>query len=132
MLAFEVFIDDQRVCLAGFDDWAVLSAIISAVQRREPMPGARDEIELSVGGLSETDASGVSHHLRWVRTELQVGTKVTVNIVETDRPDEPVRRYRSDREVQESPFTDEEIEEMERADWLRLKPKFESDDKDTA
>ena len=124
MLAFEVLIDDQRVCPAGFEDRAVLSAIISAVHRREPKLG-RNEIELSVGGLSETDANDVSHHLRWVRTELKLGTKVTVNIVDTDRPDEPVRRYRSDREVQEEPFTEEEIEEMERADWLRLKAKFE-------
>ena len=125
MLAFEVFVDDQRICLAGFEDWAVMSTIISAVSRSEPMPDGRNEIELSVGGLSERDASGIAHHLRWVRTELKVGSIVTVNIVDTDQPDEPVRRYRSDREVQDSPFTDEEIEEMERADWLRLKAKFE-------
>jgi hypothetical protein len=48
-----------------------------------------------------------------------------INIVETDQPDPPVRRYRSDRKVQESPFSDEEIEQMEREDYERLKAKFE-------
>lgn len=56
------------------------------------------------------------------RRNLAVGMQVTIKIVEADRADEPVRRYRSDREVQENPFTDEEIE---REDWLRLKAKFE-------
>ncbi len=56
---------------------------------------------------------------------MTVGSKVVINIVETDQPDPPVRRYRSDRLVQESPFSEEEIEQMEREDYVRLKAKFE-------
>jgi hypothetical protein len=48
-----------------------------------------------------------------------------IEVIETDAPDPPVRRYRSDREVQESPYSDEEIEQFEREELRRLKAKFE-------
>lgn len=54
-----------------------------------------------------------------------VGSKVVIEVIETDAPDPPVRRYRSDREVQESPYSDEEIEQLEREELRRLKAKFE-------
>jgi hypothetical protein len=127
MLAFEVLIDNQRMCVAGMDDWSVMSVIVSAVRERDgdtPRPG---ELDVTVGGLSEEDSNGVSHHARWGRVKLAIGSQVTINIVDNDQTDPPIKRYRSDREVQEDPFTEEEIEEMERADWLRLKAKFEPD-----
>ena len=125
MLAFEVFVDDERICLAGMEDWGVMSVILSAVRSRggdRPRPG---ELDISVGGLTEDDSNGVAHHARWTRLKLQVGSRVIVNIVESQQPDPPTRRYRSDRQVQEPAYTEEEIEEMEREDWLRLKAKFE-------
>jgi hypothetical protein len=130
MLAFELFIDDERICLAGMEDWAVMSVIVSAVRARDGGERPREaKLDVHVGGLSEDDSDGVAHHARWARIDLTTGSRVSVNVVETDHPDPPVRRYRSDREVHESPFTDEEIEEMEREDWLRLKAKFEPEGK---
>ena len=126
MLAFELFVDDRRICLAGMEDWAVMSVILSAVQPREDRERPRtSELNISAGGLSETDASGAAYHARWGKVDLQVGSKVVINLVDTDQPDPPIRRYRSDREVQESPYTDEEWEQMEREDYQRLKAKFE-------
>jgi len=125
MLAFEVIINDERMCVAGMEDWAVMSVILSGVRSRHRGPNDDGWVDVSVTGLSETDASGVSHHARWGRIDLEVGSKVTINLIDTAQPDPPVRRFRSDREVQEPSFTEEEIEEMERADWLRLKAKFE-------
>ena len=125
MLAFELFVDDRRICLAGMEDWAVMSVILSAVRRRHQDPDDSGRLDISAGGLSETGADGAAYHARWEKVDLAVGSKVVINLIETDQPDPPVRRYRSDREVQESPFTDEEIEEMEREEWLRLKSKFE-------
>ena len=125
MLAFEVWIDGERQCLAGVEDWAVLSAHVTACRHRDQTPPPPDELEFYVGGMTETDETGASHHFRWRRRNLELGMQVTIKVVDADRPDEPVRRYRSDREVQEPAFTDEEIEEFERADWLRLKAKFE-------
>ena len=126
MLAFELYVDDERICLAGMEDWAVMSVILSAVRPRADGERPREgELDVTAGGLSEDDSNGVAHHARWARVRLVVGSKVTVNIVETDEPDPPYHRYRSDRQVQEPSFTEEEIEQMEREDWLRLKQKFE-------
>ena len=48
-----------------------------------------------------------------------------VTVVDTDHPDPPTKRYRSDKEVQENPFTEEELKEMRRQDYLELKKEFE-------
>ena len=127
MLAFELFVDDQRICLAGMDDWAVMSVILSAVKSGERSDGLPrgGKLDVSAGGLSEDNSDGVSYHARWARVDLAVGSRVMINVLETDSPDPPVHRYRSDREVREPAFTKEEIEEMEREDYQRLKAKFE-------
>ena len=125
MLAFELFVDDRRICLAGMEDWAVMSVILTGVRRRQDDPDDSGRLDVSAGGLSETGADGADYHQRWEKVDLAVGSKVVINLVETDRVDPPVRRYRSDRKVQESPFTDEEIEAMEREDYERLKAKFD-------
>jgi hypothetical protein len=125
MLAFELFVDDRRICLAGMDDWAVMSVILTGVRRRKDNPDDSGRLDVSVGGLSETDADGAAYHQRWEKVDFAVGSRVVINLVEADEVDPPVRRYRSDRKVQESPFSDEEIEEMEREDYERLKAKFE-------
>jgi len=128
MLAFELFVDDQRICLAGIEDWSVLSVIVSAVRSANPCVDDGDRVGISVGGLTRADADGVSYHARWGRIDLEVENRATISLVDTDQPDPPIHRYRSDREVQEEPFTEEETEEMEREQWLRLKAKFESED----
>jgi hypothetical protein len=125
MLAFEIWVDDERLCVAGIADWALLSVGVTGRRHRHPDAPRGDDIELDVGALSGPDATGVSHHVRWNGRTLHSGTKVTIQIVETESPDQPTRRYRSDKEVQEEPFTDDEIAEFERATWLRLKAKFE-------
>lgn len=47
-----------------------------------------------------------------------------VTIVETDSPTEPVKRFRSDAEVQEDAFTEEEARQMRLQDYLELKKEF--------
>ena len=124
MLAYEVWIDGERQTLAGVSDWAVLSAHVTAVKER---PGRREgELNFSVGGLTEADPAGLSHHVIWSKLDLRVGSEIRIKVVESDSPDQPARRYRSDREVQESPFTEEEIEGFEREEFERLKAKFEA------
>lgn len=127
MLAFEITIDGERLARAGFADWSVLSAHVTAVQEGAGRPDRKGELEFSVGGLSKTTAEGAQYHVRWPKRQLTIGSKISIELVETDEPDEPERRYRSDREVQESPYSDEEIEQFEREEWLRLKAKFEPD-----
>jgi len=132
MLALELFVDDRRICLAGMEDWAVMSVILSGVRHRDRDPEDSGRLDVAASGLSETDADGASYHARWERVDLQVGSKVVINVVEADEVDPPIRRYRSDREGREPAFTDEEIEQIEREDYARLKAKFEPDVEDQA
>lgn len=125
MLAFDIWIDGARHARAGFADWSVLSAHVTAVQEGAGRPDRKGELEFSVGGLSRTGGDGAQYHVRWAKRQLTIGSKITIELVEIEDPDEPERRYRSDREVQESPYSDEEIEQFEREEWLRLKAKFE-------
>ena len=126
-MGLEVWVDDERLCLAGMEDWALVDAHVIANRYRHPAAPKGDDIVVDIGGLSEPDSAGVSHHARWNGRKLAVGMTVTIKIVETDRPDGPIKRYRADKEVRDEPFTDEEIEEFERSAWLRLKAKFEPD-----
>ena len=125
MLVFEISIDGARFARAGFADWSVLSAHVTAIQEGAGRPDRKGELEFSVGGLSKTDADKAQYHVRWPKRHLSIGSKITLEIVETEEPDEPERRHRSDREVQESPYSDEEIEQFEREEYERLKAKFE-------
>ena len=127
MLAFDVEIDGKHIVTAGADDWSVLGLHVSA--RRgipdAPAESARvDDRDFSVGGLSQPDDEGISYHFRWGRLPLSIGSRVVVTLVDTDSPDPPVKRYRSDREVQEDPFTAEEIRGMRLQTYLELKREF--------
>lgn len=122
MLAFKIEIDGEHVALAGVPDWCVMGVHIAAT-RSDLRPG--EELDLSVGGLSERDALGVAYHVRWSGRALTLGSRVTVLVVDTEHPDPPVKRYRSDKDVQESAFTEGELREMRRQDYLELKKEFD-------
>ena len=128
MIALLVEIDGERYVLAGVEDWSLISAHLTAMRGVEGDSEARnkeDEIEVSIGGLTRADGSNHRYHFRWPRRDLRVGSKVTISVVDSEACDPPIKRYRSDKEVQESPFTDEEMVEMRRQDYLRLKAEFE-------
>jgi len=123
MLAFDVEIDGHHVALAGIPDWAILHVSVTAGRGRASE--GKTHLDCSIGGLSERDPSGSPHHVRWSGRAVVVGSRIVVTVVETDHPDPPTKRYRSDKEVQESPFTDAEWKEMRRQDYLELKKEFE-------
>jgi hypothetical protein len=126
MLAFDIRIGEERLWLAGVEDWSLLSAHLTA--QRGDLCDEIESLELYVGGMTKPDVAGTAHHVRWGRSrQLEVGTMITIHVLDADAPDMPIKRYRSDYEVQEPAFTDEEIEHMQREEWLRLKAKFESD-----
>lgn len=128
MIAFKIEIDGEEVVTAGFDDWSILALHVNA-SRGDPISAfaraREDEVRFSVGGLSGRDDAGAAHHVRWKERLLEIGSQVTVKVVDTDRPDFPLNRYRSDANIQESPFTDEELKEMRWQDYLELKKEFE-------
>ena len=130
MIALLVEIDGKKHVVAGVEDWSLISAHLTAmcgVAGDREAPNAEDEIDISIGGLTRPDSSGQRFHFRWPRRELKVGSTVKITVIDTQACDPPVKRYRSDKEVQESPFTEEELREMRRQDYLKLKKEFERD-----
>lgn len=124
MLAFKVFINGEYKVTAGQEDWAVLGAHVTAT-RDEDEAASEGRIRYSTGGLSLKNEDGFGQHFRWKELELKIGDKIEFEIVDSSEISEPTKRYRSDAEVQEDPFTDEENREMRYQDYLELKKEFE-------
>ena len=124
MIAYKIYVNGKYVVTAGQVDWSVLAMHISATRNKEESPSA-GYVRYSVGGLSQKNSEGFSQHFRWSEIDLKVGDKVEVEVIETIEISEPKKRYRSDHEVQEDPFTDEEGKEMRYQDYLELKKEFE-------
>jgi hypothetical protein len=123
VLAFRIEIDGHSWQVAGVEDWEMLLLQLSAIR-----PRGDPEIEMDVHATFGADERGVNN-VRWAKSpKLALGSQVTIKVVEADHADEPIRSYRYDADVQESPFTAEEEERMEREEWQRLKAKFEPDD----
>lgn len=121
MLAFQIEIDGVPVVVAGVPDWGILALHVNASRgdpKAKALSARADDIGFSVGGLSERSVDGEAHHFRWKRQPLSVGSRVVVTVVETETPDPPLKRYRSDSKVQECPFDDEELREMRWQDYL--------------
>jgi len=127
MIAMLVEIDGERVVLARVEDWSILPLHINARRGGGNLKSADepDDLEFSVGGLTEPDSENICHHFRWPRRELRIGSTVKITLVDVAECDTPTKRYRSDAEVQESPFTEEEMRELRRKDYLELKKEFE-------
>lgn len=90
MICFEVWVNGEKICLAGVGESGVLNSIVTW--------GGRQWIktDLHVGGLVNDE------HVRWTEKEhiLEVGDEVTIKIVEADTADEPVRKEPRKRQEQ--------------------------------
>jgi hypothetical protein len=123
MLAYEVTLDGEKIATAGMNDWSVMSVIISA-SRGSIEHGYKPNHTLHIGGLSQDTDSG-AYHVRWKAPDLEIGSEILVRVIDCDHPDDPTRCYRSDKDVQENPFTEEEMREMRYQSYLDLKAEFE-------
>ncbi|MEM6900449.1 MAG: hypothetical protein AAF583_11820 [Pseudomonadota bacterium] len=121
MIGFKVSVNDEKIGICGFEDWSVLNSILSVVRDRY----TTEDLNFFVRGLSRKNDEGFSEHVRFVERNVTIGDRISIEIVETEQAIQTVKRYRSDSEVEESPFTDEEIEDMERREYEYLKAKFE-------
>jgi hypothetical protein len=126
MIAFEITINGKKFLVAGIDDWDSIHTNIMAL--RESSDDDTDFFDIKVGGLAKEVEEGKLEHVRWPATNLNVGDEVIIRIIETDNADEPIKRYRSDKTVQENPFTEEELFELQKKDYLWLKEKFKNED----
>ena len=83
-------------------------------------------ISLKIGGLAQTADSGKSGSVRWPHLDIEIGDEVSITLVEVDIADKPFRRFQSDRPMLEKSLIDEELFELQKQDYLRLKELFKN------
>jgi hypothetical protein len=102
MIALEVTLNGKRMCVAGAEDLAVLSTIISAGGKlgRKTVPARPDDptfdIYYSVGGLTSRPDPKKDVHVNWKSiAPLKVGDVIQVRILETMKVDRAVSRKKA-------------------------------------
>src|SRR5438874_13767142 len=123
MKAFRVAVDGQHLGDLGVDDFNNASVIVGFARGPDAEP---TDYRLHIGGLSESDENGISWHYRWACPDIREGSRIEIEIVDSENCVTPTRRYRSDHTVQESPFTEEEERTLRYRDYLQLKKEFEA------
>jgi hypothetical protein len=103
MIAFRITLNGRRIVTAGLPGQHVLSAIATSVVRapevaklaRPRRLGAR-ELQFELGGLW-TAPDGAKEHVSWTNVlPLKRGDKLSIEVLETERVDDPTRRERSE------------------------------------
>ena len=98
MLAFEIYINGKRRCLAGLADDGVVSAILSWVGRSRPTRGLpKEELNLRVGGLDSVRRE----HMDWLLQDLMAGDDVRIRVIDVPKVDRPIKG--SQKPVDDSP-----------------------------
>lgn len=89
MICYEITVNGERKCTAGIATDGVVSVHIGHVLRDGT---ARRSPDLSVGGLD----SETQEHLRWTQQQVIVGDSILVRVVDVERSDPPLKRYKRD------------------------------------
>ena len=84
MIAFEILVNGQRVCVAG------ASAVVG--QTLSWTPNMKNNARLSVGGIDKREAG--DDMVSWPVPSIVVGDEITIRVIETDAVDEPTRTPR--------------------------------------
>ncbi len=92
MLAFEVWVNGDRLCTASTATNCVLSTILSWASRRP------DSINFCVGGVASDDRNC---HVDWATPQIKIGDEIRVRVIDTDEYDQPDERYVPGRRQQE-------------------------------
>jgi hypothetical protein len=122
MKAFRVVVDGKAMGDLGVADFNNASVIVGFGRSSEAEPV---DYRLHVGGLTQSDKNGISRHYRWACPSIKEGTRIEIEIVDSENCVPPIRLYRSDHEVQEPAFTEEEMRDMRYESYLELKREFE-------
>lgn len=111
MIAFEIFVNGEKRCVAGAGEFGVLSGMVVSTHSKpkDAAPSAR-ETYIEVGGLADGE------HLKWISQALSPGDSVTFRVIDTAEVDAPDSRYRDD------PAS---VAQRERRYYERLKKKYE-------
>lgn len=127
MKAFRIEIDGQHVGDFGVSGFSFQSLIFNLSRgMSDAHPSLRDDqCDFSISGMTERDESGKCHSYRWSTRKMPVGMRVTVEVVESSNGVIPVKWVPEEGELEQPPFTKEELREMWYEDYLRLKKEFE-------
>ena len=102
MIAFEVTLNENRVCTAGVEDFGVLSTIVTWVRRRPEYSRndntIEEELTAEVSALDSRDSTA-GEHLKWLSETLRVGDSISIRIVDVESGDAATSRYRNDPEA---------------------------------
>lgn len=94
MVAFEVRVNCELICVAGAEDLGVLSTNITAVgtlgKRSKGMGGV--DLRYHVGGLTARRDPARDVHPRWKSSSLRTGDVLEVRVVEVTQADKPKSR----------------------------------------
>ena len=82
MRAFEIYINGERLCLAGVSNAGIFTAII------EYLGGDEEHLHFGVGGLLIPE----QEHVTWQDRSLSVGDDVRIRTLESDKVDAPTER----------------------------------------
>lgn len=94
MIAFEVWHNGEKLCLASVGETGVLTQMLTWSLGEGKAPSDEHpryrKTNLHVGGLANGE------HLRWLDSmfDVEVGDEVTIHIVEVESADEPPNRHR--------------------------------------
>jgi hypothetical protein len=102
MVAFEVFRNDKRLCVAGVGDFGVLIACVNWVAHRPEKLDQRrtagiseqqpTELNVHVSGLQSDEATPL--HKEWTDTTLQVGDQIKIHVIDATHVDPATAEHR--------------------------------------
>ena len=96
MIAFETYLNGEKLCVAGIGEDGTLFQNLICRKRRHPTRSAETararQTDLRVSALVNEE------HLTWFDPQLtvEIGDEIIVRIVDVERADEPTRRERSE------------------------------------
>ena len=85
MIGLEIYSNGTRVCTVGPEGLGILSVAATWLESGKAW-------DFRVRGI--TNERGYEEHLNWMDQKLNVGDSITLKVVETEKTDEPKRRYR--------------------------------------
>ena len=107
MIAFRLKLNGRKIVTAGLPGDHVLSAVVSSVvrgsdvvKRARPRRLTHRALKLELGGLW-TALDGGQEHVSWTDIlSLKPGDKLSLEVLETDKVDEPSHRKRMEADYQ--------------------------------
>ena len=125
MLALRVTINEKKSIVAGTEDLAVLSAIVSLSGKLGTKTADRGrgkpDMHLHLGGLTAR-MKRKDEHLRWTpHVKLKIGDRILVELIKTAKADPVVARTRAEKRDERAYF------EHIKKEYLKLKKKYEPD-----